>query len=332
MKSILVVQKFKEADRKIIEAQLGPLFRIVYPNSYTPDGIVEAAKSSDAEIYLGVHLSDEAVKAAKRLKIFQMVGTGIDKLSLGTFAKRGIQICNSQSHSIYVAEYAFSMLMALVKKLHIHDRFMRSGMWWRPTDKASDFLYLSDTIVRKRIGFIGFGLIGQSMAKMLKGFECEIVAFNSSHKEYVEGVGPVSYCSKEEVIETSDVVIISIPLTSSTKAFINVEDFDLAKDTSLWVHISRGPVVDQSDLYDALKASKIAGIGIDNWFGPVVERDGGKYPSSLNFEQLDNVLLSPYRAIYINDGSPHLDDAFDNLINYAEGGDLCNLVDLDRGY
>mgnify|MGYP006075312563 CR=1 FL=1 len=332
MKSILIVQEFKEADREMIEAQLGPFFRIIYPGSYSQSGIIEAAKSSDAEIYLGVYLSDEILKSSKRLKIFQMVSTGVDRLPLERFAERGIQVCNSQSHSAYVAEYALSMLMALVKKLHVHDRLMRSGVWWRPSGGGDDFLYLSDTIIRKRVGFIGFGRIGQNMAKMLTGFDCEVSAFNSSQNSIVDGVGAVNYCSKEELIENSDIIVISIPLTDSTKSLITAKDFKLAKVSSLWVHISRGPVVDRDDLYQALVTNEIAGVAIDNWFEPVVERNGGKYPSSLKFEKLENVLLSPYRAIYINNGSPHLDDALNNLKNYAEGRDLCNCIDLDRGY
>jgi len=167
---------------------------------------------------------------------------------------------------------------------------------------------------------------------MLRGFECEISAFNSSQNIIFDEIDPVNYCSMEEVIESSDVVIISIPLTESTRSLIGAKHFELAKNTSLWVHISRGPVVDRDDLYQALISNQIGGIGIDNWFEPVVERDGGKYPSSLKFEELENVLLSPYRAIYINEGSPHLDDALNNLKNYAEGRDLCNVVDLNRGY
>ena len=160
---------------------------------------------------------------------------------------------------------------------------MRQGTWWRPSGQSNDVLYLSDTILNRRIGFIGFGCIGQYIAKMLSGFNVAIGVFDMLQHMVVQGCPSVEYQSKEAVVSESDIVFITVPLTARTEGMIGQADFRAAKDTSLWVHISRGPVVVEKDLYDALTQHDIAGAAIDNWFGHVVGADGKKYPSQFPF-------------------------------------------------
>ncbi len=330
MKRILVAQNLKAEDRETLNRQLGGLYEMVFPEDYSDELLV--LRIPDADICIGTVLSDRVMDAARDGLIFQSIGTGVDKLNLPKAAAKNMTVCNSHSHSIYVAEFAVSLLFSLVKKIHLHDRMMREGTWWRPQGGADDFLYISDTIIRRKIGFLGFGHIAQHIAKMLRGFDVSICAFNHSQKILVDECPEVEFRTREEVVAESDVVFVVLPLTDKTNNLIGRNDFTSAKKTSLWVHISRGPVVCEKDLFQAIKDKKIAGIAIDNWFGAWLQQGDKKYPSSYPFHQCENVLLSPYRAIYVNGISPHLTDAVSNLKQYAESGILRNLVDLKKGY
>lgn len=329
-KRILIVQRLKDEDQRILSDTLGKCYDLIFPSDYSDESLARLVR--DTDICLGTSLSDTVIECASQGLVFQSIGTGVDKLNLAKMKERQMVVCNSHSHSKYVAEFAVSLLLSLVKKIHLHDRMMRQGTWWRPSGQSDDVLYLSDTILNRRIGFIGFGCIGQNIARMLSGFDVSIGVFDMSQKVVVQGCPSVEYRSKEAIVSESDILFITVPLTAGTEGLIGQSDFRVAKDSSLWVHISRGPVVVEQDLYNALIQHDIAGVAIDNWFGHVIGADGNKYPSELPFHTCDNVLMSPYRAIYVKGMSPHLEDAVRNLEQYAQTGDLFNQVNLAQGY
>jgi phosphoglycerate dehydrogenase-like enzyme len=330
MKRILVVQNLKPEDREILIRRLGGLYETVFPDDYSAETLARIV--ADVDICIGTSLPDRVVESARDGLIFQSLGTGVDRLNLRKMAEKGMSVCNSHSHSIYVAEFAVSLLFALIKKIHLHDRMMRAGIWWRPLGHQEDLLYLSDTIIGRKVGFLGFGHIGQHIAKMLKGFEVQVSAFDRSQRMVVDGCPEVKFRTFQEIVSESDAVFVVLPLTDNTVGMIGIDELASAKVTSLWVHISRGPVIREKDLYDAISQNKIAGIAIDNWFSPPVQQDGGTYPSVYPFHRCDNVLLSPYRAIYVKGISPHLEDALVNLEGFAARGVLSGLVDLSNGY
>lgn len=324
MKSLLVTHKFKSEERSFVEEALKSRYEIYFAEN---DRVREKDVAINTfEVALGANIPDPLLEAASRLKFFQSIGAGIDQLNLCLLNQQGITLCNSHSHAPFVAEFALSMLFTLAKKLHHHDRMMRKGKWWRPSGASDDECFLSEPITGKRIGFLGFGHIAQHTARMLCGFDVNLSAYDHRPKKILDLHPPVSHVTREEIIETNDIIFVSLPLTKSTHRSISGEELRRAKNRSLWIHISRGAVFDEKALYQALLKREMGGLAIDNWFGSRIEINGRVYPSKFPFHELPNILLSPYRALYLRESSPHLDDAIANLIAYADGKPLRNQI------
>lgn len=331
-KKILLLQKFKEEDLNFLKDNLSTYYQIIVPDEYSDTEL--STLIHDVEICIGTNIAEKILQSANKLKIIQTPGTGVDNFNLNLIEKYNVTLCNSKSQAKYVAEFAISLLFSLVKKIHIHDKLMREGTWWRPTGTDDDILYLSDSLIDKKIGFIGFGNIGQFIAKFLSGFDLHYNAFDLFPKiKFKDIENRTDFCSLQNVVTNSDYIFITLPLTQYTSGIIDKDIFTMAHTNSLWVHISRGPVIKEDDLFNALINRSIRGIAIDNWFGNAKIEGTKKYPSEkYPFHELNNVLLSPYRGLYINSSSPHLFDVVNNLKLYATSGQLINIINIQNGF
>lgn len=267
--------------------------------------------------FLTDKIDKEVFEACPTAKIFANFAVGYNNVDLEEAKKRNIKITNTPGTSaIAVAEYTVAMMLALTNRLVEGDKFMRKGKYkgWDPE------LFLGSDVVSKTIGLIGCGQIGTEVAKMLHGgFKTNIIYSDIvPNKELEESVG-AKRMEIREVLAESDIVSIHVPLLPTTKHLINADNLKLMKKTSYLINTSRGPVVDEAALVEALKNGIIKGAGLDVFeFEPKLAR---------GLDKLNNVILTPHiassKATCRNMMS---ETAAKNIISVLEKGEAINSV------
>ena len=305
---------------------------LVFPQSEDVDKLVAAAK--DADVLVGYRLPKGVAEAAPRLKAFISGAAGVDKSVREAFASRpSVQVGNSHANALDVAEHALALALDAAKLVSRGDRELRRGDWTLRYDDVPGLLVTGKSAV-----IVGYGAIGRATAELLRGFRMRIVGVRSSRKARgvdergVQVVGPEDLTG---ALKSADFVFVFAPLTPLTKGLIGAKQLSAMKRTAVLVNVSRGPVIDEEALFDALKNGNIGAAGIDTWY--VYPKGGATvkstFPSSQAFHELDNVVLSPHRASYterMHEGQ--WDDAVENIHRLARGEGVKYRVDLEAGY
>lgn len=306
-------------------ARLSDYYEVITPQNFDEKTLEELIPRADVAV--GPRISSRLVRTAERLKLLLTPGAGINGLALEALRERGIIVCNIHSHAPFVAEHAVSMLLALMKKVAIHDRLMRQGIWFGPSGTSKDEHYLSDSLIGGVVGLIGFGHIGQEILTLLAGFRVKPLAHVhrlDQHTEDKKRFRGLRFAPLDEVLAESDAVFLTVPLTQATTAMIGEPQLDAMKKTAYLVNVARAGVVDSDALLAALIENRIRGAASDAW-----EKDRS---ITRLFAELDNMMLSPHRAGTLRDFTPYLHDLEENLIAYATSGEIRNQVDLKAGY
>ena len=229
----------------------------------------------------------ELFDAAPNLRVVSNMAVGFDNIDVAEATKRGIPVGNTPGVlTETTADFAFALLMAAGRRVSEGDRYTRAGNWktWGP------MVLLGQDIHGSTLGIIGFGRIGVEMAKRAKGFGMNIVYYDVIRNEEREKEYGATYCSDvKELLAQSDFVSIHVNLTPETRHLINADTLSGMKSTAVLVNTSRGPVVDQTALYHALKDGTIGAAGLD-----VTEVE----PISMDdpLLTLENVIIAPHIA------------------------------------
>ena len=183
---------------------------------------------------------------------------------------------------------------------------MRSGRW-------HEGLAAGFGLQGKRLGLLGLGKIGSRMALIGKAFGMEVVAWSQNLTAEKAAEGGAAYLTKDELLRTSDIVSIHLVLSDRTRALISQKEFSLMKKTALLVNVSRGPIVDEAAMIDALKSGRIAHAALD-----VYDRE--PLPAEHPLRKMDNVTLSPHLG-YVNDENLRMfyGDALENIEAWLAG-------------
>ena len=229
----------------------------------------------------------EFFDAAPNLRVVSNMAVGFDNIDVAEATKRGIPVGNTPGVlTETTADFAFALLMAAGRRVSEGDRYTRAGNWktWGP------MVLLGQDIHGSTLGIIGFGRIGVEMAKRAKGFGMNIVYYDVIRNEEREKEYGATYCSEvKDLLAQSDFVSIHVNLTPETRHLINADTLSGMKSTAVLVNTSRGPVVDQTALYHALKDGTIGAAGLD-----VTEVE----PISMDdpLLTLENVIIAPHIA------------------------------------
>lgn len=223
--------------------------------------LIEEAKKADALLTMLSDPIDESVlNAGDRLKVVANLAVGFDNIDLKTADKRGIAVCNTPDVlTDTTADLTFALLMATARRIVEASELVRQGEWksWSP------LLLAGHDVHHKTIGIVGMGKIGETVAKRATGFDMEILYHNRSRKlEAERNLGAV-YSTFEELVSQSDFIVCLTPLTDSTKNLFSREVFRKMKKSAIFINASRGPVIDETALYEALVDKEIAGAGLD---------------------------------------------------------------------
>lgn len=227
-----------------------------------------------------IPLGREFAEKAEGLKYISLNCAGYDHLDIEAFKDNGITICNVPRQNFdAVADLAWGLILSVMRKIVEGDKNIRSGRW---CDGVSRGIAVS----KKTIGIIGFGAIGQAVARRATGFDMNIIYDNLIEEKEIGEKYHAEYVDRERLFKESDIIISTCPLTDETYHLINRESIALMKKSAVVINPSRGGVVDTKALYDALKEKRIAGAGLD------VYEEEPLHESPL-FE-LNNVVLTPH--------------------------------------
>src|SRR5918993_1867351 len=234
--------------REILEAGLRPLedFDVTVLSERSPERgeLLEAARGIDGVLStLTEKIDAEFMNAAgENLKVVANMAVGYDNVDVATANERGIVVTNTPDVlDETTADTAFMLMLAAARRLGEGERIVRSGRWeaWGPK------MLLGPDVWGKRLGVLGFGRIGQAVARRAKGFGMQICYWSRSRKEEAEEELGARYLELDELFGTCDLLSIHTPLTEETTHLIGAEEFEKMKPEAVLVNTSRGPVVDE---------------------------------------------------------------------------------------
>jgi D-3-phosphoglycerate dehydrogenase / 2-oxoglutarate reductase len=257
-------------------------WNILAPDDGGEDAILRLAAEADA--IMGRDITGRMIESAPRLRIIQHGGSGVDSIDLDTATRRGVYVCNSKSNAVWVAEHAIALMLALTKDLVRRDADMRRGAWI-----SSPSYHLKG----KALGVVGLGAIGVEVAKRARPFEMRILATKRTPSLSMKERLGLEFLGTEAdlgyVLGESDIVVLAVPKTASTIGLIGGEQIRKMKKGAFLINISRGSVVDEAALVEALKDGHLAGAGLDVFSEEPVDR-------SNPLLRLRNVILTPHVA------------------------------------
>lgn len=333
--NVVLTRKFFDADLQFIKNGVKEGANIIIPDTFTENDLLKYA--ADADIFFGPVISKRLCEAATHLKFIQVPWTGVDNLNFDLIREIGVKVCNSHSNAYAVAEQAIALMFDTSKKIAYHDRLMRTGDWNRPKpDKSNVVSPFSSRVSKSQVGIIGYGHIGRIIKQYLSAMECVFHVADISVCEKKDEDGACFYPMSllNELLGNVDYVFLCVPLTTETRGFFGTEQFAAMKETAIMINTSRGEIVNEDALYEALEDKKIGGAAMDTWYNdPKNPFDVNCKPSLKNpFETLDNLVLSPHRAAMIAGELPHLEDAIMNINRTIDGLGPINVVSVENKF
>ncbi len=270
------------------------------------------AAIEDAEYLLGFlrFIPDEALAKASRLKMMQVLSAGYDAVNIAGARAARIPICtNGGANS--VAEHAIMLMLAVYRKLVTYHANVSGGRWNQGIPRTVDIYEMEG----KTVGIVGLGNIGQQVAKRLKAFDCNLIyydAFRRSPQE--EAQFGTAYVPLETLLETSDIVSLHVPLNDDTRGMINANALERMKPKAILITTCRGPVVNETDLIEALRDGTILAAGLDT------QEQEPADPSNPLLD-LPNVTLTPHSAgPTVDSFYKRFSNGYANIARVAAGG------------
>jgi len=303
--------------------------QIIVPQKGSEEELISLA--SDVEVIICVHLSSDVTRAAKKLKLIQKTGAGVDAIPFEVLKDQVFVANTSGANPLPLAEGAVALVLALAKNIvNKHNHFPHGNSTSRRGVELRG----------KKAGIIGLGHIGVEVARLLRAFKMKISALKrhpadkSNIKfdlDFLGGPTDLDY-----LIQESDFVIITVPSTPETRGMIGERELRLMKPTSYIVNVARAAIIQEEPLYRALTEGWIAGAALDVWWPPhwwsPTWTPSGETPK-YEFWKLPNVIATPHNIGQTDtrsDAGLHI--IAENIRRVAQGNDPINLVDKQLQY
>lgn len=301
---VKVVRTDRELQCPVIDAGLRDMGvdLVLVPDGAGENVLLDAVADADLILMCYTPITERVIAAAPKLKGIVKYGVGIDAIDIGAARARGIPVVNIPEYAERtVAEGAFTLMLALAKKLIPLDRAMRADGWAWPEEK-----WLANDIAGKTVGIVGAGRIGRAFAQMAgAGFGARVIAY-SPHTPPVElmqiGIEPVA--DLMELMARADVVSVHSVLNDETRGLIGAKELAAMKPTAIILNVARGAVIDEAALVRALLEGRIAGAGLDVYSQEPLMLEG--HPLSPLFG-LDNVILLPHLTFFTHEAMARLE-------------------------
>lgn len=265
--------------------KLCPGVNICVADNPDPNNYPGEMADTDALIVRVAKCDGHAIENSPNLKVIGRTGVGYDSVDVKTATRLGIPVVITPgANSRSVAEHAIAMMLALSKSLYEYQTEMIQGNWEiRNARKAFEF-------EGRKVGILGLGAIGREVSKMARGLGMQVLGYDPYlTREKIEELGAEYYENYEELLKEADFVTVHVPLTEQTRGMISMKQMKEMKNTAIVINCSRGGIIDEDDLYQALTTGVLGGAGLDVYSTEPVD-------PSCPLLSLKNVILSPHSA------------------------------------
>ena len=282
-----------------------------------PEELIERAIGKDIIISNKMRMNDETLKVLSEngLKFIALLATGYDAIDVKAAAKYNVKVSNVPAYSTYmVAQHTFALILELFDRTSIHVDAVKNGEW----SKSAAFSLYKDTLYElygKTIGIVGYGRIGKRVAAIAKSFGMNVIVHTRSDVEDKS----VKQTDLDTLLCESDIVTLHCPLTEKTRGMIGADELKKMKKTAYLINTSRGPVVNEKALTEALNSGKIAGAGLD-----VIETEPAK--EDCEIIKAKNTVITPHIAWAGFETRKRLLEAVEENIRAFTAGRPRNLV------
>lgn len=278
-----------------------------------PEDIVNRAKGANALIINKTVITREILESLKpELEYIGLQSTGYNVVDCQAAKELGITVCNIPSYSTNaVAQLVFAFILEITNQVSVHSESVRNGDWCR----CPDFCYWKTPLTElmgKTIGIIGFGSIGRKVAEIAEAFDMKVLAYSPRPKDK-GNLKSLQFVDLDILLKSSDIITCHCPLTLETTGLINKENISKMKKSAIFINTSRGPVVNEQALADALNNGEITAAGLD-----VLETEPAKAENPLLTAK--NCYITPHIAWAAKETRARLLSILeDNLKSYIEG-------------
>ena len=287
-----------------------------------------------ADLIIAKMMPDGLWEKATRMKCLCTLNAGVQDLPLPLFKERGVRVANARGgNAIDVAEQAMMLVLALAKRLVVKHENMEKARWvpfWAPEN-------LGIQLVGRTMTIVGYGSIGQSVAKLAKAFDRRVSGVRQhpekggEHADAMYGIPDM-----HKALGLADVVVLSTPLTKLSTGFIDEAAIAAMKPTALLVNVARAHLVPELPLYQALTSGRLGGYASDVWWFYEDSYPPSYHfpsPSRTNLQHLPNVICSPDQAARTPEDRPRmLGMALDNARAYLDGKPMPQEIGYELGY
>lgn len=297
------------------------------------------AAARDANVIVG-GLTRDILDSAVNLKLVHALGHGIDFVLQddlqAELVRRGIPVAKADPAAINISEFVIMAMIALSRRVFkLHEALAYHGDWSHAYRSGRMQGALGGELFNSTLGIVSLGAIGKEVARRARAFGMKILALQRKPKpedkeefglEFLGGMNDIDY-----VLSNSRYIVLSLPLTQETRGLIGKQAFDKMMQGSYLVNISRGPIVDEEALYDALKSGKLAGAALDVWCAEEERRTSG-YPTRWPIHDYNVIMTPHYSGATRESRIRALETVGKNLHNLLEGRPLVNLANIQAGY
>jgi phosphoglycerate dehydrogenase-like enzyme len=255
-------------------------------------GIV--SQLSDVDVLVTLAFTREMAAAARRLKLVQVPGAGLDRIDRSALPP-GTALANAYGHETGIAEYVMGAMLALTRDFSRLDGALRAGRWESQWAVGPPPPAPWPELAGKTVGILGYGRIGQGVARRARAFDMEVCAVRRDvSRSAGDGLALLGGLDVlDEVLRRSDYVVVTIPATPATRGLLGEEQLGTMKRTAMLINVSRGEIVDEQALYRALADGTIAAAALDVWYRYPLD-SGPTPPAHEPFHELPNVLMTPH--------------------------------------
>lgn len=308
---IVIVDGYAENPGDLSWKGLEELGDVVVYDRTPADKLVERLQGAEIAVINKAVMSREVLSQLPDLKAIAVTATGYNVVDTAAAREKNIDVMNVPVYGTQtVAQFTVGMLLDLCARYEHHDQEVKKGRW----SACPDFCFWDSPITElagKTAGIIGLGHIGQATAKILRALGMKVIALGRTETE--EGRSAAEYVTKDELLKRSDVILLHCPLTPETEGIINRDTIAKMKDGVIIINTSRGPLINEQDLADALRSGKVSAAGVDVVSGEPISPENPLLTAP-------HILITPHIAWAAVEARQRImDTTVENVKSFLEG-------------
>ena len=258
------------------------------------DEVAIIPQLADVDVLVSMGFSAHMAEAAPRLRLVQVPGAGLDRIDRGAL-RPGTHLANAYGHEAGIAEYIIGAMIALTRQFSRLDASLRQGHWESQWAIGTTAPPLWPELSGKTLGILGFGHIGEALARRAAAFDMKVCAVRrQAQTDAPNGVSFIAGPERlDDVLRQADYLAVTLSLSPATRNLIDDQRLRLMKPTAFLVNVARAEIFDEAALYAALQSGRIAGAALDVWYRYPTSAEPTP-PATQPFHELDSVIMTPH--------------------------------------